>query len=52
MLTILGATSRKLYDTTRYDEAKINLTFDHDENKYKRKGFMRWIGNLLKYVNF
>jgi len=39
--------NRKVIDTRENDE-KINLSYDHDENKYKRKGLFHWIGNLLK----
>lgn len=38
---------RKVVDT-RTDDSKINVSFDHDENKYKRKGVVHWVGNLLK----
>ncbi|XP_065661784.1 zinc finger protein-like 1 homolog isoform X2 [Hydra vulgaris] len=37
----------KVVDSTRYD-AKVDISFDHDDNKYKRRGIFHWIGNLLK----
>jgi len=43
-----GTLSRKQAPTTRYEESKINLSFDHDENKYKRKGFMHWVSNMMR----
>lgn len=37
---------RKVYDTTAGEQA-IDVTFDHDEDKYQRKGFRQWIGNVV-----
>lgn len=44
-----GTTSRKQpVVNTRHQDSKINLSYDHDENKYKRKGFLHWFGNMMK----
>lgn len=42
-----ASNARKVYDTTKQDDEKITMTYDHDDNKYKRKGFKHWIGNML-----
>lgn len=41
------ATPHKVIDSRKYDDSKINVSFDSDENKYKRKGLTHWVGNLL-----
>lgn len=49
MFHFQGTLSRKQQiPATRYDDSKINLSFDHDENKYKRKGFFHWMNNMIK----
>lgn len=42
-----ASTPHKVIDSRRYDDAKINVTHDIDDNKYKRKGITHWVGNLL-----
>jgi len=42
-----AATPHKVIDSRRYDDAKINVSYDIDDNKYKRKGFTHWFVNLL-----
>ena len=50
-----ATTPHKVIDSRRYDDsktrrmddAKINVTHDIDDNKYKRKGLTHWVGNLL-----
>jgi len=42
-----AATPHKVIDSRRYDDAKINVSYDIDDNKYKRKGLTHWFSNLL-----
>lgn len=42
-----ASTPHKVIDSRRYDDSKINVSYDHDDNKYKRKGFTHWFGNLI-----
>lgn len=37
---------RKMFDTTKDDI--LNLSSDHDENKYRRRGAMEWLKHWLK----
>lgn len=38
---------RKVFDATSKDDF-LNVTSDHDENKYKRRSAMEWLKNWLK----
>lgn len=41
------ADPRKLFDSTKEDTL-FNMSHDHDENKYKRRSALEWLGKWLK----
>ena len=39
---------RKLFDTTKEDDALLNMSHDHDEDKYKRRPALQWFARWFK----
>ena len=40
--------SRRVVETKK--EEKVDLPFDHDDDKYRRKGLRNWISRLFRYA--
>lgn len=44
-----GSDPRKLFDSTKEDNSSMfNMSHDHDEDKYKRRSALEWLGKWLK----